>query len=147
MHSYHNKLLPNHFDGYFIPISSSNSPSTRPATFNNLFLPRVNSSSGKCSITVVGPKVWSSIPNHIKCSTTFTFKWKMKKHLLHDKDTQLWSFATFHLSRTKFCKFCILQFCVFCVYILFEFLLPCEYPILFNIKAHSIVFVCFFFCT
>ena len=49
MHSYHNKLLPNHFGDYFIPISSIHSYSTRRATSNNLFLPRVNSSSGKYS--------------------------------------------------------------------------------------------------
>jgi len=54
MHSYHNKLLPNHFDEYFIPISTIHSHSTRLATSNNLFLPRVNSSSGKCSLTFVG---------------------------------------------------------------------------------------------
>jgi len=63
MHSYYNKLLPNHFDEYFIPISSIHSHSTKLANSNNLFLPRVNSSSGKCSFTFVGPKVWSSIPN------------------------------------------------------------------------------------
>jgi len=73
MHSYHNKRLPNHFDEYFIPISSIHSHSTRLATSNNLFLPRINSSSGKCSLTFVGPKVWYSIPNDIKSSTTFTF--------------------------------------------------------------------------
>ena len=63
MHSYHNKLLSNYFDEYFFPISSIHSHSTRLATSNNLFLPRVNSSSGKCSLTLIGPKVWSSIPN------------------------------------------------------------------------------------
>jgi len=89
MHSYHNKLLPTHFDEYFIPISSIHSHSTRLATSSNLFLPRVNSSSGKCSLTFVGPKVWSSIPNDIKYSTALTFKWKLKKHLLHEKGTQL----------------------------------------------------------
>jgi len=88
----------------FISISSIHSHSTRLPTCNNLCLPRVNSSSGKCSLTFVGPKVWSSIPNHIKSSTTFTFKWKLKKHL-HEKDTQLWTFATFHSSSKKFCKF------------------------------------------
>jgi len=61
MHSYHNKL-------------QFQTHSTRLATSNNLFLPRVNSSSGKCSLTFVGPKVLSSIPNDIKSSTTFTFK-------------------------------------------------------------------------
>jgi len=145
MHSYHNQLLPNHFDEYFIPFSSIHSHSTRLATSNNLFLSRVNSSSGKCSLAFVGPKVWSSIPNHIKSSTTFTFRWKLKKHLRHDKDTELWTFAKFHLSRTKFCKFCNFSFCVLYVYLLFAFLLPCAHPILFSMKAHSIVFfVCFF---
>ena len=85
MHSYHNKLLPNHFDEYFITLSSIHYHSTRLATSKNLFLPRVNSSSGKCSLKFIGPKVWSSILNDIKLSTTCTFKWKLKKHLLHEK--------------------------------------------------------------
>ena len=38
MHSYHNKLLPNHFDEYFIPLSSIHYHSTRLGTSNNLFL-------------------------------------------------------------------------------------------------------------
>ena len=74
MHSYHNKLLPNHFDEYFVPLSSIHYHSTRLATSKNLFLPRVNSSSGKCSLKFIGPKVWSSILDDIKFSTTFTFK-------------------------------------------------------------------------
>jgi len=41
MHSYHNKLLPNHFDEYFISLSSIHYHSTRLATCKNLFLPRV----------------------------------------------------------------------------------------------------------
>ena len=45
MHSYHNKLLPNHFDEYFVPLSSIHYHFTRLATSKNLFLPRVNSSS------------------------------------------------------------------------------------------------------
>ena len=78
MHSYHNKLLPNHFDEYFIPLSSIHYHSTRLETSKNLFLPRVNSSSGKCSLKFIGPKVWSSIPNDIKFATTFTFKWNLR---------------------------------------------------------------------
>jgi len=89
MHSYHNKLLPNHFDEYFIPLSSNHYHSTRLATSKNRFLPRVNSSSGKCSLKFIGLKVWSSIPGDIKLSTTFTFKWKLKKHFLHEKNSQL----------------------------------------------------------
>ena len=98
MHSYHNKLLPNHFDEYFIPLSSIHYHSIRLATSKNLFLPRVNSSSGKCSLKFIGPKVWSSIPDDIKLSTTFTFKWKLKKHLLHETNSQLCTLGTFHLS-------------------------------------------------
>ena len=30
--------------------------------------------------------------------TTFTFKWKPKKQLLHEQNSQLWTLATFHLS-------------------------------------------------
>ena len=105
MHSYHNKLLSNHFDEYFVPFSSIHYHSTRLATSKNLFLPRVNSSSGKCSLKFIGPKVWPSIPDDIKFSTTFTFKWKLKKHLLHEKNSQLWTLATFPLSRTKYCVF------------------------------------------
>jgi len=66
---------------------------------------KTNSSSGKCSLIFIGPKIWSSIPDDIKFSTTFTFKWKPKKHLLHEKNSQLWTLATFHLSRTKYCVF------------------------------------------
>ena len=97
MHSYHKKLLPNHFDTYFIPLSSIHYHSTRLATSKNLFSHIVNSSSGKCSLKFIGPKVWS-IPNDIKLSITFTFKWKLKKHLLNEKNSQLWTLATFHLS-------------------------------------------------
>jgi len=41
------------------------------------------------NVLFIGPKVWSSIPDDIKFSTTFTFKWKLKKHLLHEKYSQL----------------------------------------------------------
>jgi len=37
MHFYHNNLLLNHFDEYFIPISLIHCHSTRLATSNNLF--------------------------------------------------------------------------------------------------------------
>ena len=87
MHSYYNKLLPNHFDEYFIPISSIHSYSTKLSISNNMFSPRVNSSSGKCSLTFVGPNVWSSTPDCMKSYATFTFKWNLEKHRLHQKGT------------------------------------------------------------
>jgi len=124
MHSYHNKLLPIHFDEYFIPLSSIHYHSTRLATSKNLFLPRVNSSSGKCSLKFIGPKVWSSIPDDIKLSTTFTFKWKLKKHLLHEKNSQLWTLSTFHLSNK------LLWILVFCSSVLF---FVCIYFFIFSV--------------
>ena len=73
MHSYHKKLLPNHFDEYVIPLSPIHYHSTRLAISKNLFSPRVNSSSGKCSLEFIGPKVWSSISDDFKFSATFAF--------------------------------------------------------------------------
>jgi len=37
MHSYHKKLLPNHFDDYFIPISLNQSHSTRLSILTTCF--------------------------------------------------------------------------------------------------------------
>jgi len=39
----------------------------------------------KINLKFIGPKVCSSIPDDIIISTTFTFKWKLKKHFLHEK--------------------------------------------------------------
>ena len=139
MHSYHNKLLPNHFDEYFIPLSWIHYHSTRLTTSRNLFLPRVNSSSGKCS-KFIGPKVWYSIPDDIKFSTTFTFKWKLKKHLLHEKNSQLWTLATFHLCRTKYCVFCISILLFVCIYF-FAFSVCIFYA--FRHEVHFLFFFCF----
>jgi len=142
VHSYHNKLLPNHFDEYFIPLSSIHYHSTRLATSKNLLLPRVDSSSGKCSLTFIGPKVWSSIPDDIKLSTTFTFKWKLKKHLLHEKNSQLWTLATFHLSKK------VLWILVVCNTVL---LFVCIYFFVFPVCTfyafrHEVHFLFFLFC-
>jgi len=142
MHIYHNKLLPNHFDEYFIPLSSIHYHSTRLAASKNLFLPGVNSSSGKCSLKFIGPKVWSSIPDDIKLSTTLSFEWKLKKHLLHEKNSQLWTLATFHLSNKLLL---ILVFCnsayFLCVFTFSYFL--CAYSMLFGMKY---TFCFFLFC-
>jgi len=144
MHSNHYKLLPNHFDEYFIPLSSIHYHSTRLATSRNLFLLRVNFSSGKCSPKFIGPKVWSSIPYDIKFSTTFTFKWKLKKHLLHEKNSQLWTLTTFHLSRTKYCAFLysVTLFYFLCVFTFSHFL--CAYSMLSGMKyTFFSVLLCF----
>ena len=148
MHSYHNKLLPNHL-WVFYSISSIHSHSTRLTTSNNLFLPRINSSSGQCSLYLFWPKCGFQY-QAISLQPRLPFKWKLKKHLLHEKVTQLWTFATLHLSRTKFCEFkYFVILCIFYVYLLSAFFHPCAHPILFSMKAHFIVFsvlLCFFFC-
>jgi len=128
MHSYHNKLLPNHFHEYFIPISSIHSHSTRLAASNNLFLPRVNSSSGKCSLTFIGRKVWCSIPNDIKSSTTFTFKWKLKNtsYMIKIHNYELLQHFTYpepHSVNSVFCN------SVYFVYVYFShFFFPVHIP-------------------
>jgi len=149
MHSYHNKLPPNHFDEYFDPLSSIHHHSTRLTTSKNLFLPRVNSSSGKCSLKFIGSKIWSSIPDDIKFSTTFTFKWKLQKHLLHEKYSQLWTLVTFPLSRKKYCVFWYsVTLLIFCVYLLFRIF--CVHILCFSAYKHTFcffLFCFFFFCT
>jgi len=107
------KLLPNHFDEYFIPLCSIHYHSTRLATSKNLFLPRVNSSSGKCSLKFIGLKVWSSLPDDIKFWTTFIFKWKLKKHLIHEK------IPNYELSNISHVQNKILCALVFCNSVLF----------------------------
>jgi len=142
MHSYHNKLPPNYFDKHFIPLSSIHYHSTRLATSKNVFLHRVNSSSGKRSLKFIGPKVWSALPNDIKLSTTFTFKWKLKKNLRHEKNSQQWTLATFHLSN-KLLR--ILVFCnsvLFFVYIYFFVFSVCTFYA-FRHEVHFLFFFCF----
>jgi len=145
MHSYHNKLLPNHFDEYFIQLSSIHYHSTRLATYKNLFIPRVNSSSGKFSLKFIGPKVWSSIPDDIKFSSTFTFKWKLKKHLLQETNSQLWTLTTFPCPEPNQIL-CILVFCnsAYFLYIFTFSYFLCAHSMLFGIST-PFVFFCFAF--
>ena len=84
MQSYHNKLLPKHFDEYFIPISSIHSHSTRLATSNNLFLPRVNSSQENVPLPL-----FAQYQMILNLQPRLLLNGKLRKHLLHDKHTQL----------------------------------------------------------
>jgi len=70
MRSYWNKQLPNHFVGYFIPVSWIHPHVTRLSTSNIMFLPRLNSFPGKCALAFVGPKIWSTTPHYIKSYNT-----------------------------------------------------------------------------
>jgi len=86
-------------------ITQSMQHHRRGCNTSNLVLPGVNSSLGKCSLTFVGPKLWSSIPDCVKSSATFTFKGKLKKQVLHQQDSYVRILATFRLSRTKCWEF------------------------------------------
>ena len=154
MHSYHNKLLPNHFDEYFVPLSSIHYHSTRLATSKILFLPRVNSSSGKCSLKFIAPKVWSSIPDDIKFSTTFTFKWKLR-NTSYMKKIPNYELSNISLVQKKI--LCILVFCnyvLFFVWIYFFVFSVCTFYA-FRYEVHFLFFYTFcfflfcfvFFCT
>jgi len=44
-------------------------------------------SSGRCSLTLVCPKVWSAIPDSVKSSAHLYLEWQLKKHFSHEKDT------------------------------------------------------------
>jgi len=78
MHSYYNKLLPNHVDDYFIAISSIQSRSTRIFIYNNLIFPRANSSSEQSSFTFVGSEVVSPIPDSVKSSAILLAKGNLR---------------------------------------------------------------------
>ena len=118
--------------------------STRVATSKNLFIPRVNSSSGKCSLKFIGPNVWSSIPDDIKFSTTFTFKWKLKKHLLHNKKSQLWILENFACPEPNTVYSSILYLCLFFVYIYFFVFSVCTFYA-FRHKRTFWIFLFYFF--
>jgi len=145
MHSYHKKLLPNHFE-YFIPLSSIHYHSTRLATSNNLFLPRANSSSGKCSLKFIGQKVWSSIPDDIKFSTAFTFNGNLRNTSYMKK------IPNFELKQHFTCLeqntvYSVTLFYFLCAFTFSHFL--CAYSMLSGMKYTFCFFLfCFvFFCT
>jgi len=53
---------------------------------HKLFLPRVNSSQGQCSLKLIGPNIWSEIPDHVKLWFHFDFKQLHKICLLSQLD-------------------------------------------------------------
>ena len=135
-------------DEYFVPLSSIHYYSTRLATSKKLFLPRVNSSSGKCSLKFIGPKVWSSIPDDIKFSTTFTFKWKLKKQLLFEKKFPMMNSS--NISLVQITKYWVFRNSAYflCIFTFSYFL--CAHSMLFCMKVHFLVFFLFcfvFLCT
>ena len=151
MHSYHNKLLPNHFDEYFIPLSSIHYHSTRLATSKNLFLPRVNSSSGKSSLKFIGPKYGlqhQTILNFQPC-LPLNGNLRNTSYMKKIPNSQLWTLTNISLVQNKI--LCILVFCN-SAYFLWTFAFSyflCAHSMLLGIKVHPLFFsvLLFFFCT
>ena len=80
------------------------SHSTRLATSKNLFLPRVNSSSGKRSLKFIGPEVCLQYQTILNFQTLLPSNGNLRNTSTW-KNSQLWTLATFPLSRTKYCVF------------------------------------------
>ena len=75
-----NQLLPNWLFT-FPRVRDISARSTRQV--NDLFVPRTTTDIGANQITVIGPKVWNTIPSTVKnVSTVHIFKKKMKKYFL-----------------------------------------------------------------
>ena len=63
-------------------LSDIHSYSTRSANNQNFHLPLVHSNLGKTALTYQGPIIWNSVPNNIKNSSIYQFKFLLKKHFL-----------------------------------------------------------------
>ena len=87
MHAYDNNLLPNTFDNYFTKIPLLHKHDTRQTTKQKFHLPRMNTSLGQRSLTFLGPKVWSEVPEHLKTMSAYGFKKQYKRFLLSKKQT------------------------------------------------------------
>ena len=63
-------------------LQSVHSYRTRSSNNLNYFIPSVRSNLGKTSFSYYGPIVWNSLPNKIKRSSKYQFKFLLKSHLL-----------------------------------------------------------------
>ena len=82
MFKYNQGLLPTIFNKYFATTNTIHQHNTRFSK-NNYFLPRKNKTKGQRSLTYLGSKLWTEIPDCLKaCFNTFTFSNKYKKFLL-----------------------------------------------------------------
>ena len=64
-------------------ISSVHGHSTRLSIGNNFYIQTVNTDLGKTAFSYSAPKNWNSIPNDVRTSSTFSFKFVYKKYLLN----------------------------------------------------------------
>ena len=78
---YHNHLLPNIFQEYFVTNNSVHQYSTRSK--NNLHISVINSSIGQRCSVYRGSKYWNELPDYLKSdSSVFLFKRNVKHYLL-----------------------------------------------------------------
>ena len=82
MFNFNKDSLPNNFNSYFKKTNTVHNYNTRLAK-NNYFLPRKNKKRGQRSLSFLGCKLWSEIPDNLKnCPTILNFKYNYQKILL-----------------------------------------------------------------
>ena len=83
MFNYSKGFLPRNFNKYFTKTNTVHNYNTRQCN-NNFFLPRKNKSKGQKSLSYLGPKLWSEIPDCLKnYHKISTFNFNYKKLLLN----------------------------------------------------------------
>ena len=73
----------NSLDLNFPLISSVHSHRTRLNDGTNFYISTVNTNLGKTAFSYSGPKIWNSIPNEVRASSIFSFKFVYKNYLLN----------------------------------------------------------------
>ena len=83
MFKFHNNFLPHVFNNFFIPVSSVHNYNTRLAKKQSYYLPKARTNYGIFNIRFKGPKIWNSIDEQIKLSSSLKeFKSKFKKDMI-----------------------------------------------------------------
>ena len=65
IYKFNSNRIPDGFQNYFVPITSTHSHNTR-TSINNFFVPRKNCNKGLSGLNYLGPRLWSEIPDVIK---------------------------------------------------------------------------------
>ena len=82
MYQYHNNTLPELFQNYFKRSSECHKYSTRSATNQKLFVPRVNTTHGQLSCLYTGVKIWNNLHLEIWSLSYVSFKKELRKMLM-----------------------------------------------------------------
>ena len=79
---YHYNALPEIFKNYFKHASEYHNYSTRYASNQNFFIPRMLTSQGQSSSLYIGPQIWNNISLDIRSLSCGRFKKVIKKSLI-----------------------------------------------------------------